>query len=82
MLAQAALELGELAAEVLDRGAQRAWRPAGVVARLGALAQRVDHLAHARGPLLEPVALELVTERPRGRHSARGGGAGGRAANR
>ena len=58
-MTQAPLELGQLAAEVVDRCAQRAGSAAGRVARGGALAQGADHLAHARGALLEAVALEL-----------------------
>ena len=59
-MTQAPFELGQLAAEVLDRGAQRAGSAADRVARVGALAQRVDHLADARGALLDAVALELM----------------------
>jgi hypothetical protein len=64
VVAQAAFELGQLAAEVLDRGTQGPRRAAAArFASVGALAQRVDDLAHACRTPFEAVALELVAER-------------------
>jgi hypothetical protein len=56
-VAQAPLQLGELAAEVLDRGDERT-RGAAALAHGGPLAQRVEHLLDAHGAAFEAEGKE------------------------